>query len=224
MKIIGVSEAVRRELPASEKNMVIYNELPEYSVEFSPGVSKLIVFPANYITGKGQNYAIEAFAKIADKFQEWTLRFVGGDMGLSKNKAYKSSLIKRSQELGLSNRIEFLDFATNLVLHYQEAAFILNFSDSESFSLTTLEAQFNGRPVVVTRCGGPEEIIIDGETGILVPLKDIDAMAQAMELLMTKNELRQKMGAKAYSHVREKFSHQNTSGKLADVYLSAIKK
>ena len=223
-KIIGVSEAVKRELPPSSKTMVIYNELPEYTVEFQISSFKLILFPANYINGKGQDHALEAFAKIADRYPDWKLRFVGGDMGLQKNRTYKSSLVGRAEELGLKYQVEFLEFSTNLMEHYREAAFVLNFSESESFSLTTLEAQYNGRAVVVTRCGGPEEIVIDGETGILVPVKDIDVMARAIEQLIVQSEVRQQMGLKAYAHVREKFSHQNTSGKLAEVYRSAMRR
>jgi glycosyltransferase involved in cell wall biosynthesis len=120
--------------------------------------------------------------------------------------------------------VEFLDFSPTLADHYLEAAVVLNFSESESFSLTTLEAQFYGRPVVATRCGGPEEIVVDHQTGILVPVNGIDAMAKAIDELLASAELRQKMGSKGYQHVREKFAHENTVEKLAEIYRSAIKK
>lgn len=221
-RVIAVSEAVKRELPESKKIVVVHNELPDQTVEHKTGTASLILFPSNYITGKGHDLALEAFARIANAYPHWTLRFVGGDMGLAKNKAFKASLIRCAQELQLTQRIEFLDFSDNLAEHYQEAAFVLNFSESESFSLTTVEAQFYGRPVIVTRCGGPEEIVVDGETGILVPVKDIDSMTKALEHLITHPEIRQQMGARAYVHVREKFSYENTIGKLAHIYREAI--
>ena len=221
-RIIAVSEAVKRELPASNKVVVVHNELPPVDVAFQHAASTVLLYPSNYITGKGQELALEAFAHVVRDHPDWMLRFVGGDMGLDKNKAFRSMLIKRSEELGLTRNVTFLDFSDNLAQHYQEAAIVLNFSESESFSLTTLEAQFYGRPVIATRCGGPEEIIADGETGTLVPLKDIAAMTRAMAYLIANDDARRKMGERGYHHVRDKFSYANTVGKLADIYRSAI--
>lgn len=221
-RIIAVSEAVKRELPGAEKNVVIYNELPDIPVDFNKSASTLILFPANYITGKGQDLALEAFARISGLYPDWILRFVGGDMGLEKNNIFKQLLINRADELGLSKEVQFLDFSTNLSEHYQQAAFTLNFSESESFSLTTLEAQFYGRAVIVTRCGGPEEIIVDGETGILVPLSDVEAMSKAIEYLIVNPDIRNRMGEKGYHHVRQKFSYDNTIAKLGGLYQQEI--
>ncbi|MGC3946016.1 MAG: glycosyltransferase [Chryseolinea sp.] len=223
-KIVAVSQAVYNQLPFDDKLTVVYNELPVKTVELSAPSGHLILCPGNYITGKGHNFALEAFNNVAQRYPEWRLRFVGGDMGLEKNRLYKSKLQKSAQDLGLLDRIEFLSFSSNLGEHYLEAALVLNFSESESFSLTTLEAQFYGRPVIATRCGGPEEIVSDGETGILVPVRDVEAMTKAIERLISSSELREKMGKSGYSHVREKFSHENTIEKLAEIFHSAIKK
>lgn len=222
-RIISVSNAVHNQLPSSMNSIVVYNELPENKVDPTVTLSHLILYPGNYIAGKGQDLALESFAHVSNKHPNWILRFVGGDMGLAKNKAYKTLLIKRAQELGLSNKIEFIDFSHDLSNHYRQAAFAINFSESESFSLTTLEAQFYGRPVVVTRCGGPEEIVRDGETGILVPLKGVTMMSKAIEYLITHPEERHKMGERAYIHVRDKFSYDNTIGRLANIYWDVIK-
>src|SRR5688572_29023724 len=93
---------------------------------------------------------------------------------------------------------------------YQRAAFVLNFSESESFSMTVLEAMYYGRPVVATRSGGPSEIIDQNESGILVDLKDVTAMANAIEYLIDNPEKRERMAHQAYERVRRKFSFENT--------------
>ena len=77
-------------------------------------------------------------------------------------------------------QVEWHAFAEKISEEYLDAAIVLNFSESESFSLTCLEAMFYGRPVIATRSGGPSEIIDHNESGILVDVKDVDAMANAM--------------------------------------------
>jgi glycosyltransferase involved in cell wall biosynthesis len=222
--LIAVSHAVVRELPPSEKLLVVYNELPTIETAYERNSGHVILYPANFIQGKGQDVAVDVFSRLALNDKQWKLRFIGGDLGLAKNRYFKERLQKRAVELNCSENIEWINFSDRMADHYKEASLVLNFSESESFSLTTLEAQYFGRPVIVTRCGGPEEIVVDGETGILVEVKDVDAMAKAIEYLTENYDVREKMGARAYSHVREKFSHENTSGKLAEVYRSAIKK
>jgi glycosyltransferase involved in cell wall biosynthesis len=59
----------------------------------------------------------------------------------------------------------------------------------ESFGLTIVEAMVRGVPVVATRCGGPEELIADGETGFLVPVGDTEAMADRIAVLLENGAL-----------------------------------
>jgi glycosyltransferase involved in cell wall biosynthesis len=137
---------------------------------------------------------------------------------------FKEYLVRLSHDLGLAEKVEWCKFSEDTALEYQEASFLLNFSESESFSLTCLESMFNGRPVVATRCGGPEEIVDHDSTGILVDKNDIEGMANAMEYLITHPQEREEMGRKAYHRVREKFSRANTVEKLAQVYRQALSK
>ena len=144
-------------------------------------------------------------------------------MGLEKNKEFKKQLIERTQRLHLESQIEWHDFAEKISEEYLNAAIVLNFSESESFSLTCLEAMFYGRPVIATRSGGPSEIIDHNESGILVDVKDVEAMASALEELISSPEKREQMSRLAYERVRLKFSYQNTIGRLGEVYKAAIK-
>jgi L-malate glycosyltransferase len=222
-KVICVSNAVRAQLPFTKKVVVIGNELPEHSVVYQSQNSKILLYPANYIQGKGQEYALESFALIHAKYPEWKLRFVGGDMGLIKNRQFKEMLIRKSKALGLETQVEWHDFSENITVHYLGAAIVLNFSESESFSMTCLEALYYGRPVIGTRCGGPEEIIDDNISGLLVNLRDVNAMAAAIEHLISSPSTREKMGAQGFRDVREKFSFEKTGKKLLDVYNSIVR-
>ena len=157
--IIAVSNAVRDELPRQRKVVVIGNELPLQEVEFIAPSSKLLLYPANYIEGKGHQYALQSFAAVHSRYPQWKLRFIGGDMGLEKNALFKKSLVEHSLQLGLAECVEWGGFSERIDQEYLNASIVLNFSDSESFSLTCLEAMFYGRPVIATKSGGPEEII-----------------------------------------------------------------
>ena len=222
-KMIAVSEVVKRELPFKNNVVVIGNELPSDHVSFTAATSTVILYPANYIQGKGHEYALQSFASIHKKHPQWKLKFIGGDMGLQKNKDFKKSLVELAHKLNISEQVEWHDFANNISTEYIQACFVLNFSESESFSMTCLEAMFYGRPVIATRSGGPSEIIDQNETGILVDIKDITAMARAMDYLIVNSDKREIMAHHAYLSVREKFSYANTVEKLGEVYENALK-
>ena len=220
---IAVSQAVKRELATKENVVVIGNELPLEDISFSYGHgSTSILYPANYIQGKGHEYALRSWAMISKKHPQWKLRFVGGDMGLEKNKEFKKDLVKMSERLQLKDCVEWCEFSEKIADEYLAAAFVLNFSESESFSMTCLEAMFYGRPVIATYSGGPSEIIEQGVSGILVDLKDIDAMANAIEFLISDVEKSEAMARKAFELVRIKFSFANTIGKVKEVYQQSL--
>ena len=143
-------------------------------------------------------------------------------MGLEKNKKFKEELMMQSISLGISEQVEWMGFADQMKDEYLNASFINNFSDSESFSLTCLEALYFGRPVIATRCGGPEEIIDENESGYLVPMDDVKAMSQAMRQLMSNRDLIEKMGQVGYEAVRRKFSRVHIKQEIIKVLQSAL--
>lgn len=141
--------------------------------------SNRLVFFGNYIEGKGQTYAIQAFACLADQYPTLILEFYAGDMGLDKNIKWRDELVRQVDLLGLSDRVIFNGFTNDIWDELAGALAALNFSDSESFSMTCLEASAIGLPVIATRSGGTSEIIEDVVSGILVPVGDIQAMTNA---------------------------------------------
>ncbi|MEJ7645110.1 MAG: glycosyltransferase family 4 protein [Chryseolinea sp.] len=221
--VIAVSNAVRDQLPALKHLLLIGNELPLKPVSFNLTNSKIILYPSNFMEGKGHNEALASFEAIAGKFPEWRLRFIGGDMGLKKNAAYRSALMRKVDASSARDQMECYDFAADLSPHFNACAFVLIFSRSESFSMTCLEAMYHGRPVVATKSGGPQEIIDHNVNGILVGIESIKEMSSAIEWLITESGQRAIMSERAYHHVREKFSISNTIEKLRDLYDASLK-
>ncbi len=220
-KIIAVSDAVLKQLPSNPKIQRIYDpvnfqeKLPEKKYESKNTID--ILYLGNYITGKGQDHAVEAFAQAYKQNEVLRLRFMGGDMDLEKNKAFKKELEERVISLGLSNVVTFDSFSNNVEETIKEADIILNFSEAESFSMTCAEAAFYGISLIATRCGGPEEIIADKQTGLLVPIGDINAMCQAILTLANDHTLRANYAIAGKNYVREKFSTQKFVEQFNDV-------
>lgn len=223
-RIIAVSNVVRQGLPDQRKVIVVGNELPQMEkVAYEPSIHKLLLYPANYIQGKGHEYALEAFSMIAAKHPDWSLRFVGGDMGLQKNKDYRSSLKTKAGQLGITDRVEWLSFVNDMRSQYLEGSVVLNFSESESFSLTCLEGMYYGRAVIATDCGGPAEIIDNDVSGILVPVKDVKKMAEVLDMIMTDAVKREELAATGYEMVRKKFDNEKITGELRAIYQTVLK-
>ena len=220
--IIAVSNVVRDELPRQRKVVVIGNELPLQEVEFIAPSSKLILYPANYIDGKGHQYALQSFADVHSRYPQWKLRFIGGDMGLKKNALFKKRLVEHSFQLGLADCVQWGGFSDRIDQEYLNTSIVLNFSESESFSLTCLEAMFYGRPVIATRSGGPQEIIVHEKNGLLVNVKDVPSMIRALEELIGEPEKRSAMAYQAYLQVRDQYSLNRIKGLLSTTYRDAL--
>jgi len=219
-RVIAVSKTTLQQLPHSKNAICIYD--PVFIEEKLPPKTYVqkqvvdIVYQANYIRGKGQDSALEAFALAHNQNPNIRLTYIGGDMGLDKNKAFKKQLQDRAIELGLENKIHFKGFTQRIEGDIKDADILLNFSESESFSMTCIEASYYGTALIATRCGGPEEIIIDGETGFLVPLHDHQAMANAILKLANSYELRIAFAKAAKKTVMKRFPPEKFVAEMED--------
>jgi len=145
-------------------------------------------------------------------------------MGITKNKEFQRYLRDLAQKLEIEDQIEWGGFTKVVRQEYLQASVVLNFSVSESFSLTVQEAMYYGCPVIATASGGPSEIIDHEKTGLLVDVNDIAAMTSAMALMIIDKIFRERVGRAAFASAREKFKYENTSGKVAEVYFHALKR
>lgn len=89
---------------------------------------------------------------------------------------------------------------------------------AEGVSNTILEAMATGLPVIATEVGGSPELVVDGESGLLVPVDDDQALTDAMEMLLNSKELRKKMGSNSRRRIHESFSWPKTVEQYLSVY------
>lgn len=222
IELICVSQAVKKMLPNHPKIRVVYDSLPVSQLVHKETVKQReevhLLYLANYILGKGQDYALEAFALAYKLNPNLRLKFVGGDMGLLKNKIFKQNLIERAKGLSLRSVTTFCEATSTPLEELKECDIVLNFSESESFSLTSLEALMMGKPLIVTNCGGPVELFEHEVSGLLVPNKDIEAMCSAILHLAEDKEKRLKFSQNSVIYVKEKFAPEATFHKLSYIY------
>lgn len=110
------------------------------------------------------------------------------------------------ETLGLTAHVEFLGFTEHPMEFLRRCDVFVLSSSHEGFSLATVEAMLAGTPIVATRSGGPEEIIQDGQTGRLVPIRDPEALASALCKTIQNVEESRTMVANAKVDARERFT------------------
>ena len=91
-------------------------------------------------------------------------------------------------------------------------------SRAEGMPLVVLEAMAQGKPVVATAVGGTPELVVDGETGLLVPPDDAEALAGALGRLLSDPELAQRMGAAGRARVERDFSLAASTARVLALY------
>lgn len=231
-RVVCVSEAVRHAFPAAPNVLVVADPIPKQEQHPLPapdhalgrartGELKLL-YLANYIQGKGHNFAVEAFAGAYAQNPHLRLYFHGGDMGLEKNRAFRRQLEARVRELGLSAVVHFGGFVRDVEEVIKSADILLNFSETESFSLTCLDALFYGTALIASDCGGPRELFEQERSGLLVPNRDVPAMTAALVELAADPAKRARFAEAGRAYVRHKFSPDATYRKLRDVYLTLL--
>ena len=107
-------------------------------------------------------------------------------------------------------------------MHMAQSDLFVFSSEAEGLPNALIEAQGMGLSAVATRCHfGPEEIIDDGVTGILVPVNDVAALAAAMTTLIRDRSLRTRMGQAAAVQARRRFDHVKLCGSWQDLIVQA---
>ena len=127
------------------------------------------------------------------------------------------------QQYGIEDKVHFIGFHENTAEFLGQLDYFALSSSSEGFSIATIEAMATGLPVVVTRCGGPEEIIEHQKTGLLVAVNDPEALAESLTILIENRELSDELAGAGRKHVESVFSFSAMLGSYSKVYQDFMK-
>lgn len=150
---------------------------------------------------KGLEYLLRAIKQLIPSIPDIHLTVVGdGD-----NRMYYEDM---SHRLGLDTHITFRGklFTQDLVEAYRSSTVLVHPSLMESCPNVLLEAMACQLPVIGTNSTGTKDLIIDGKNGFLFPPKDVSALAQAIQRILTDTDIALQMGQFGYDWVRSEFS------------------
>lgn len=128
-----------------------------------------------------------------------------------------------AHELGLDDRIEWLPILpqSELAVQYRRAAIHVIPALDEGLGLTAVESLLSETPVVAFDSGGMPDVVVHGQTGMLVPPGDEAALAGALETLLTDDEGRAAMGRAGRAHALSVFGARAVARRYAGLYRSA---
>lgn len=152
---------------------------------------------------KGFDVLVEAAALLKSRASGFRW-IVAGDLSDGRG----ADVIALCEKHGLRDDIIFTGFRADVENVLDAIDLFVLPSRSEGFSLALVEAMASALPVVATRCGGPEGIIDDGVTGVLVENGSASALAEAIESLRSQPETRRSMGQTAQAVVRERYTRE----------------
>ncbi|WP_128375126.1 glycosyltransferase family 4 protein [Streptomyces cavernae] len=182
----------RTRLPGlTTKILGIPNACPTPRTAPARGEAKLVVAAGRLIPIKRWDLLVQAFAKVVAERPDWRLRIYG--------RGREADTLRAAiDELALNNHVFLMGAHSPIETEWAKGAIAAVTSDSESFGMTIVEAMHAGLPVVATDCPhGPGEIITNGEDGLLVPVGDIDGIAEGLLALINDEPRRRAMGERA---------------------------
>ncbi len=217
-RVIAISESLRRfcvdgvGLPAAKVEVVHYglDALPEpwgRTVDTPvPDGARVLLCVSRLAEQKGVDVAIRALARIRERVPDAALVVLGE----GPERARLASL--DGDGVYLAGRVG------DVAAWYRRAELLVHPARWEGFGLALLEAMLARRPVVATRVSAAPEIVVDGETGLLVPPDDPVALAEAVSSLLEDPERGAAMGEAGYARARRDFSVETMAARTASIY------
>jgi mannosyltransferase len=165
---------------------------------------------------KGTDLFVEALIGPLKTMPDWIAIIAGRTT--AEHKGFEAELRARIEKEGLSDRILFVGEHTGIERWYRALDLFIAPQRWEGFGLTPLEAMACAVPVIATDVGAFPELIVEGETGHILPELDPQTMQKTAEKLMADDTRRANMGENARRHVEAHFSLERERRQLADVY------
>lgn len=190
-----------------KKSVILQNSLnPLFIQDRYEGVrDRQIVSVGRLDANKNQTMLIEAFARIAVRYPEYSVVCYGD----GESRAQLEALIER---FNLQGRVQLPGITTDVAGMIRKASVFVLTSYTEGMPNALIEAMALGLPVISTDCpcGGPKELIRQGENGMLIPVGDVEALAASLVTLLEDTEFMEKLGRKA-AQIQDRLNPERTN-------------
>lgn len=227
--VLGNSRAVAVELRAegvpADRLGLIYNGIdvapfrqdtgkPEAKVALGLSPATLVMtIVANLIGYKGHADLFDALALARPRLPaDWKLLVVGRDDGIGV------ALRERAAAGGIADNVVFLGPRKDVPALYAASDIGLLTSHEEGFSNAVLEGMAAGLPMIVTDVGGNPEAVLDGESGLVVPARNPQRLAEAIVRLASDPALRTRLGAAAAERIAQNFTIEQCAARYDALY------
>ncbi len=168
----------------------------------------VLVHVGNLYRRKGQLDAVRAFESLAAKYPGSVLILFGRT---DRDAAYTARVRQISERLGLAPRVVLVGMREDLPLLLPGADLYLHTAVRDPHPRSVIEAMASQLPAVAYATDGVSETVVDGETGFLVEVGDVAALARAASRLLRDIELRRRFGAQARRIVSDRFTAERTA-------------
>lgn len=167
---------------------------------------------------KGVHLFVKACIELLDKYPDYTAVVVGSIS--SSNESFVKELQEEIEQAGLSQRIIFAgeqNFA-DIPKIFSGLSLAVALSDNEGFGLTILEAMSSGAAVLASEAGAWPEVVREGIDGYVVPVNDLPAVVEKMDLLLSNEDKLAQMGIDGRERVLTHYSVQREARELVEFF------
>ena len=184
--------------------------------------------PGRYLVGcfgrvrhqKGTDLFVQAMIDLLPSHPDWTAIVCG--RVTPEHRAFADGLVKSVAEAGLADRIRFMGEVDDIRPWYRRATLYVAPSRNEGFGLTPLEAMASQTVVVASDAGAYAEMIVPGETGMVVAAGDGEALTAAIRTYLDDPDEARRQGLNAVVHVRSNFALEKEATAIGDVYADLL--
>ncbi len=229
-RIVAISAAVRERFvgAVAGKIAIVHNgvEIESFAKADAKywrgqwGEGPVVGMVAQLIPWKRQGDFIDAMAQVAQAYPAARFVLVGDEPESGGN--YGADLRARAAAVGLIEKFIFTGFCRDIAPVFAAFDIAVLCSEDEPFGRVLIEAMAAGKPVVATRGGGVPEIVVEGETGFMVAVADVDALARAVEKLLANPPMARAMGIAGQERARAFFSVQAHVEKIEALYAEIL--
>jgi len=183
---------------------------------------KVIGFVGRIVREKGIKELILSLKQVKEVIPNIKLLIVGDTLKTDRDQRTRKRIRRFIDINKLGNKIIFIGFRKEIYQIYKIMDVFVLPSHREGMPRTILEAMASGKPVIATNIRGCREEVIDGVTGLLIPVKNSTALAAAIKKLLLDKSLADKMGLAGYKRAQDSFDENQVLDKQMEIYQRLI--